>query len=83
MVELREDIVFFPPVSFPYEECPLKVKDSFTNRVKFLQLLGQPLRPAAAAEGLIAIRNDRGPVQAVIPPRPSSSLIAPVFAVST
>ncbi len=35
------------------------------NRLKFLQLLGIPLQPAAAAEGLIAIRNDRGPVAAL------------------
>ena len=31
-----------------------------TNRLKFLQLLGQPLRPAASASGIIAISNDRG-----------------------
>ncbi|MEI2692764.1 MAG: hypothetical protein V9H69_24790 [Anaerolineae bacterium] len=35
------------------------------NRLKFLQLLGIPLQPATAAQGLVAIRNDRGPVQAV------------------
>ena len=35
------------------------------NRLKFLQLLGIPLQPAAAAEGIVAIRNDRGPVQAL------------------
>jgi predicted phage baseplate assembly protein len=35
------------------------------NRLKFLQLLGIPLQPAAAAEGLIAIRNERGPLQAL------------------
>jgi hypothetical protein len=34
-----------------------------TNRLKFLQLLGTPLRPAAAASGIIAISNDRGPLQ--------------------
>jgi hypothetical protein len=32
------------------------------DRLKFLQLLGIPLRPAAAAEGIITIRNDRGPL---------------------
>jgi hypothetical protein len=32
------------------------------NRLKFLQLLGIPLQPAAAAEGIISIRNDRGPL---------------------
>ena len=31
-----------------------------TNRLKFLQLLGTPLRPAASASGIIAISNDRG-----------------------
>lgn len=35
------------------------------NRLKFLQLLGIPLQPAAAAEGLVTIRNERGPVQAL------------------
>ena len=35
------------------------------NRLKFLQLLGIPLQAAAAAEGIIAIRNERGPVQAL------------------
>ena len=34
------------------------------NRLKFLQLLGIPLQPAAPADGLIAIRNERGPVAA-------------------
>ncbi len=32
------------------------------NRIKFLQLLGVPLRPAAAAQGMLAIHNERGPV---------------------
>jgi hypothetical protein len=32
------------------------------NRLKFLQLLGVPLLPAAAAEGVIQVRNERGPV---------------------
>ena len=36
------------------------------NRLKFLQLLGIPLQPAAPAEGLVAIRNERGPVQALV-----------------
>lgn len=35
------------------------------NRLKFLQLLGIPLQPAAAADGLITIRNERGPVAAL------------------
>lgn len=35
------------------------------NRLKFLQLLGVPLQAAAAAEGIVAIRNERGPVQAL------------------
>ncbi len=34
------------------------------NRLKFLQLLGIPLRPAAAARGLVAFRNERGPLDA-------------------
>lgn len=33
------------------------------NRLKFLQLLGVPLQPASAANGIIVIRNERGPVQ--------------------
>jgi predicted phage baseplate assembly protein len=33
------------------------------NRLKFLQLLGIPLQPAAAADGIIVIHNERGPVQ--------------------
>lgn len=32
------------------------------NRLKFLQLLGVPLQAAAAAQGLIVIRNERGPL---------------------
>ncbi len=36
-----------------------------TNRLKFLQLLGVPLRPASAATGIIAISNDSGPLQAL------------------
>jgi hypothetical protein len=35
------------------------------NRVKFLQLLGVGLQPAAAADGIIAIRNERGPVESL------------------
>ncbi|MCB8983618.1 MAG: putative baseplate assembly protein [Ardenticatenaceae bacterium] len=35
------------------------------NRLKFLQLLGIPLQPAAAAEGIITIQNERGPVAAL------------------
>src|SRR5919202_3765063 len=33
------------------------------NRLKFLQLLGVPLQPAAAAQGIVRIKNDRGPVE--------------------
>jgi hypothetical protein len=36
-----------------------------TNRLKFLQLLGVPLRPASAASGIVAISNDSGPLQAL------------------
>ena len=35
------------------------------NRRKFLQLLGVPLSPAAAATGLITLSNDRGPLETV------------------
>jgi predicted phage baseplate assembly protein len=35
------------------------------NRLKFLQLLGIPLQPAAAARGIVTIRNERGPVAAL------------------
>ena len=34
------------------------------NRLKFLQLLDIPLQPPAPADGIIAIRNKRGPVEA-------------------
>src|SRR5215469_1237917 len=33
-----------------------------TNHAKFLQLLGIPLRPAAAAQGMAVIHNVSGPV---------------------
>lgn len=36
------------------------------NRLKFLQLLGIPLRPPAAAEGLVTIRNDRAPIEPLV-----------------
>jgi hypothetical protein len=36
------------------------------NRLKFLQLLKLPLLPAAAASGLVAIQNERGPVAQLI-----------------
>lgn len=35
------------------------------NRLKFLQLLGLPLQPAAAARGIVTITNERGPVEAL------------------
>src|ERR671932_2510484 len=35
------------------------------NRRKFLTLLGVPLRPAASARGLVAIANERGPLQTI------------------
>jgi hypothetical protein len=35
------------------------------NRMKFLQLLGVPLRPAASAEGLVAFANAKGPLEAL------------------
>lgn len=36
------------------------------NRLKFLQLLGVPLQQAAAADGIITICNERGPVQPLL-----------------
>lgn len=35
------------------------------NRLKFLSLLGIPLKPSSPAEGLVEIRNERGPFQTV------------------
>jgi len=35
------------------------------NRLKFLDLLGVPLRPAAAARGLVTFRNERVPAEAI------------------
>lgn len=32
------------------------------NRLKFLSLLGVPLQPASAAQGLVAFANDKGPL---------------------
>lgn len=34
------------------------------NRIKFLQLLGIPMQPAAAARGMVTFSNPRGPLQA-------------------
>lgn len=36
------------------------------NRLKFLQLLNVPLRPASAADGVVAVQNERGPVQPLL-----------------
>ena len=33
------------------------------NRLKFLSLLGVPLRPASSARGLVTFANERGPLQ--------------------
>jgi hypothetical protein len=35
------------------------------NRIKFLQLLGVPLQPAAPARGIITITNERGPMETI------------------
>jgi hypothetical protein len=35
------------------------------NRLKFLRLLGVPLQPATPGRGLVVIRHDRGPIQAL------------------
>lgn len=39
------------------------------NRLKFLDLLGVPLRPAAAARGLVTFKNERVPPEAIPLPR--------------
>lgn len=39
------------------------------NRKKFLQLLGIPMQAAAAAQGFVAFRNEKGPLEAItLPP---------------
>ncbi len=38
------------------------------NRLKFLTLLGQTLTPASAAQGVVTISNERGPLQTVTLP---------------
>jgi predicted phage baseplate assembly protein len=39
------------------------------NRLKFLQLLAVPLRPASAARGVVTIANQRGPLETItLPP---------------
>lgn len=39
------------------------------NRIKFLQLLGVPLHPAAAAKCLVTFSNERGPLETItLPP---------------
>lgn len=45
------------------------------NRLKFLQLLGIPLQPAAPATGVVCIRNDRGPL-AALPLNPGVTVTA-------
>ena len=36
------------------------------NRLKFLQLLNVPLLPASAADGVVSITNERGPVEPLL-----------------
>jgi hypothetical protein len=48
------------------------------NRLKFLELLGIPLRPPAAAVGVVAIANDRGPRETVTLPRELQLFAGPV-----
>ncbi|HEU0301658.1 MAG TPA: hypothetical protein VFR37_19540, partial [Longimicrobium sp.] len=48
------------------------------NRLKFLELLGIPLRPAAAATGVVAIANERGPLETVTLPRELQLFAGPV-----
>src|SRR4051794_22805765 len=38
------------------------------NRLKFLSLLGVPLRPASAARGLVTFANERGPLTPITLP---------------
>ncbi|WP_420125858.1 baseplate J/gp47 family protein [Longimicrobium sp.] len=48
------------------------------NRLKFLELLGIPLRPPAAATGVAAIANERGPLETVTLPRELQLFSGPV-----
>ena len=48
------------------------------NRAKFLQLLGQPLAPAAAASGLVAFANERGPTDSAILSAGTELLAGPI-----
>ena len=48
------------------------------NRLKFLELLGIPLRPPAAATGVAAITNERGPRETVTLPRELQLFAGPV-----
>ena len=48
------------------------------NRLKFLELLGIPLRPPAAAIGVAAIANERGPLETVTLPRELQLFAGPV-----
>jgi hypothetical protein len=48
------------------------------NRLKFLELLGIPLRPPAAAVGVVSIANDRGPRETVTLPRELQLFAGPV-----
>jgi len=38
------------------------------NHLKFLQMIGKSLRPAAAAQGVVTITNERGPLQTITLP---------------
>ena len=53
------------------------------NRLKFLELLGIPLRPPAAATGVAAIVNQAGPAEAVTLPRELQLMAGPVGFVTT
>jgi hypothetical protein len=48
------------------------------NRLKFLELLAIPLRPPAAAAGVAAIANERGPLETVTLPRELQLFAGPV-----
>lgn len=48
------------------------------NHLKFLQLIGVSLRPATAAQGVVTITNDRGPLQTITLPAAISVLAGKV-----
>src|SRR5271157_2312191 len=47
------------------------------NRLKFLTLLGATLTPASAAQGVVTIANERGPLQTMPLPEPANAAAIP------